>query len=135
MHEATIAQSILDIVAAKLQKNCDANCVKTVAVRIGEFRNVDCDSLSFAFDSLKGLYCGLSDCELSLESIKALAWCREASHTYNPSIDLGFCCPKCGGGIGQLINGEELDIAAITMSTHPEKEMQDRCTSQPMNTL
>ena len=98
MHEATIAQSILDIVAAKLQKNCDANCVKTVAVRIGEFRNVDCDSLSFAFDSLKGLYCGLSDCELSLESIKTLAWCRKPATRIILRSTLDFAAQSAAAG-------------------------------------
>jgi len=134
MHEATIAQSILDIAATKLEQTPEARCILAVRIKVGEFRNVDGDSLAFAFDGLKHLYRGLATCKLELEPIKALAWCNKGKHQYNPSFDLGFCCDRCGSGIGQLICGEELEVVKITMKACPTEENRKSCMSQSMST-
>lgn len=135
MHEATIAQSILNILSSRLAITPDAGCVSNVAVKIGDFRNVDSESLIFAFNSLKSLYAGLSTCTLDIESIKTQAWCSKAGHRYNPSIERGYCCDQCDSGIGQLICGEELDVVKITLKSDAPEESKQLCMSPSMNTL
>ena len=113
MHEATIAQSILQIAALKLLETGSSDIALKVRVKIGQFRNVDGDSLSFAFDSLKGAYPGLKTCQLETQAVAAEAWCRTDRHRYNPCIENAFCCEQCGSGIGKIIYGEELDFVEL----------------------
>lgn len=122
MHEVTIAQSILQIAASK-RENLPANAFATkISVRIGEMRNVENDSLDFAFENLKTLYEGFENCHLEMNLIKARAWCRQANHQYNPRFENAFCCEQCGSGIGQLIAGEELDLVDVVFDTSTVEE-------------
>lgn len=122
MHEAGIAQSILDIAFKRLRERASTSAVSKISLEVGELRNVDGDSLEFAFDNLKGLYNGFACCQLEMKSIKALAWCHQANHQYNPCFENAFCCEQCGSGIGQLICGEELDLRSITFETSETEE-------------
>lgn len=116
MHETTIAKAILDRICDRLtglQKTSNANAV---SVRIGEFRNVDPDSLSFAFDSLKQNYQACRTCALNLELIEARALCKDARHEYRASADNAYRCPDCNSVIGAMVSGKELDITKIVVS-------------------
>ena len=124
MHEATIAQSILDIAVEKLNQEPEAVCVSSISVKLGEFRNVELDSLQFAFDNLKGQFPGCQNCQLKADIVLSLALCRDCGHTYHPHFEQSFRCDKCQGGMGKLLNGEELDIVAITLEA-VDKELSD----------
>ncbi|PWT98645.1 MAG: hypothetical protein C5B53_06465 [Candidatus Melainabacteria bacterium] len=113
MHEATIAQSILDLAASKLEQIGGYNIALKICVKIGQFRNVDNHSLDFAFESLKSMYAGFESCRLEAQSVKAEAWCREGNHRYNPCFENAFCCERCGSGIGKIICGEELEFVDL----------------------
>lgn len=118
MHEASMARAILEIVERKA-KSASTGPFRVVSVRVraGEFRNVDEASLRFAFENLRDLYDGLERLSLNFELVEAKARCAPAGHEYRPSIDSAFCCSACGGGIGEIIAGEELDITGITIET------------------
>ena len=122
MHEATIAQSILEIAASKREKLPSGACAIKISVRIGEMRNVENDSLDFAFENLKSLYKGFEDCHLEMNLIKARACCRQANHQYNPRFENAFCCEQCGSGIGKLVAGEELDLVDVVFDTNTVAE-------------
>lgn len=121
MHEATIAQSILSIACEKLEQTPKADAVLNIHVIIGEFRNVDIDSLQFVFDNLKDLYKGCGACKLEAELISAKALCQVNSHRYKPDFKNQFCCTECGAGIGNLTCGEELDVVNITLQAAKEE--------------
>jgi len=125
MHEATIAQSILEIAEAKLRAIPNAGSVLSVHVIVGEFRNIDAMSLKFAFDSVKDLYNSCAECELEIETIEARAFCRGDSHLYHPHFNSGFRCEQCGEGIGKMLSGEELDVIGITLEALDDKEKDD----------
>lgn len=124
MHEATIAQSILDIASERFKETPQAITISTIRIVAGEFRNVDCESLQFAFDNLKTSYSGCQNCQLQAEVATASAQCRQCSNIYHPDFERAFRCTKCGDGIGKLISGEELDIVGIVLETS-EKEQID----------
>lgn len=128
MHEATIAQSILNIISKKLQDTPNTALVSSVHIIIGEFRNVDDESLRFAFDNLKGLYDGCSSCVLETEIIGATANCRGSNHLYHPNPANAFRCTECGDGIGSLVCGEELDVIQIALQSiaNEEKDLYAR---------
>lgn len=113
MHEATIAANILEVVSGRIQRLDPAAQAKSVRVRIGQFRNVDSQSLTFAFDSMKDSYPFCAACTLVLEAVAAVALCHHEKHRYEPDPDMAYRCPRCGSSIGMLLLGEELDITDI----------------------
>jgi len=115
MHEASIADSILRLAANKMKATPNTASVKSVSVIVGEFRNVETDSLQFAFNSMKSMYDGLSNCQLELESIRPRALCSKNKHSYHPSYENRYCCEKCGSGIGKIVCGEELEVVKICL--------------------
>lgn len=110
-----MAQSILRIASKKLASTAHTDTVTAIHVIIGQFRNIDIDSLKFAFDNIRALYAGCSNCHLEAEVIAARATCRGCFQAYNPDMATSFRCPQCGNGVGQLITGEELDVIGITL--------------------
>ena len=117
MHEASIADSVLQIALSRLEENGGFATVSTIDVAIGELRNVDPSSLQFAFDAIKPLYPGCSHCQLRINNINSLAYCRKHGHEYHPTFADAFRCPACGAGIGRIVCGEELNVVNITFET------------------
>lgn len=115
MHEATIAQSILNLLRTKFSHVFGATAVSVVQVAVGEFRNVDEGSLRFAFNGMRGLYDEVTNCALEIETIPAQAWCNGHKHKYRPDFNNAYRCTYCGDSIGELIQGEELHIVNIEM--------------------
>ncbi len=122
MHEATIAQSILDIATKRFSETPEAESVSTIKIMLGEFRNIDWQSLQFAFDNLKSNYNCCKDSELQAQFIMTSAECCQCGDVYHPDIAEAFRCTKCGGGIGKLISGEELDIVSIILEANTKDE-------------
>lgn len=122
MHEASIAESILQIASKRLQQTENTDRIISVHVLLGEFRNVEPESLQFAFDSLKTFYDGLEDCKLILELVETRAYCQGPDrHMYSPTFETHYCCEKCGSGMGELICGEELEIIKISLLAQTEE--------------
>lgn len=118
MHEATIAQFILEkskqISAGETAKLLEAGgfVIASVSIRVGEFRNVDLDSLTFAFDALKKDDPLTQNTSLEIEFIAVAALCKN-SHRYSPCAELFFACPECSQGMETLIQGKELEITCV----------------------
>lgn len=126
MHEASIAKDILLSIGKRVDKEGPEFQSSSVTVRIGEFRNVDPDSLKFAFDSIKASFPSCGNCQLQTEYVEAEALCVANSHLFRPSSQNKFSCPVCGAGIKQFIAGEELDIVSIVIST--SNKGSQKCT-------
>lgn len=124
MHEAAIAKSILEIVGQRLQSVGAAANAQSVTVLFGEFRNVDPESVSFAFDNMKSLFAGCSNCQLSISTIEAAAHCKDNEHQYRPVAINAYRCPKCGSGIGKLFQGEELDVVNVIVELEKQNKEQ-----------
>lgn len=139
MHEATVAFAILNKAAEAISKRFAAELADTknkssgvqnkasaqaddqrrrqatrVKVDIGEFRNVDPESLTFAFESLRKDIPNLENAELDIKFIEGFALCSQ-NHNYRPRPDSFFACTVCGSGLKTMINGEELNITAIEL--------------------
>ncbi len=123
MHESAIAKSILEIVVQRLQSlDAEANA-HSVSVIFGEFRNVEPESVSFAFDNMKQFYQGTLNCQLSISTIAAVAKCQDHGHKYHPRAVDAYRCPDCGSGIKDLLQGEELDVVNVVVELEkPESE-------------
>ena len=112
MHEIGIASSILEWVAAEVQRHPNAQ-VLAVGVRIGELSAVDQDALGFAFE------CITRDTEwehlkLEVEWCPRRQKCLACSQEFSIA-DLNLACPKCGAEKSTCIGGTELDIAYLEL--------------------
>lgn len=134
MHEAAIAKSILEIVLQRLQSVAASATAQSVSVLFGEFRNVDAESVTFAFDNMKMMYAGCSACQLSVNTITAAAYCKDNHHKYRPQATNAYRCPECGSGVGKLCQGEELDVVNVVVEIDQTEGDKPKCTSQQMST-
>jgi hydrogenase nickel insertion protein HypA len=114
MHELATAQKILELAVTKLQALGAAMEAESISMLVGEFRNLDHESLSFAFDSIKAEYYGCAGCQLILTQTPCYALCAGDGHKFHPEASKAFSCPQCGCGMGNIITGQELDIVGIT---------------------
>lgn len=126
MHEAAIAKSILEIVQQRLLSIGAKANAQSVSVIFGEFRNVEPESVAFAFDSMKQFFPGSQTCRLAIKTIAAVAKCRDNLHTYHPQAGQAYQCPTCGSGIGDLLQGEELDVVNVVVELEDSDKEQER---------
>jgi hydrogenase nickel incorporation protein HypA/HybF len=113
MHEAALAKEIIE---RAIELNGSVVPVRSISIRVGEFRNVDRESLTFAFNAMRAFYAGIADTELLIEIIPLEAFCKNNGHRYRPDAKLYFACPECSGPIGEIISGQELDIVELKAS-------------------
>ncbi|HIA51538.1 MAG TPA: hydrogenase maturation nickel metallochaperone HypA [Candidatus Melainabacteria bacterium] len=115
MHESAIAKSILEIVSQRLHSIGAPATAHNVSVVFGEFRNAEPESVEFAFDNMKAFYPGAANCQLVINTISAMAQCKRAQHKYHPEASNAYRCPTCDSGIGNLLQGEELDVVNVVV--------------------
>lgn len=128
MHEAAVALAILKRAVATLEaracaeenataETCDQAAlifdVAKIVVQVGEFRNIDSESLEFTFSALRKDFPQTQNTELEIRNIDAIAVCSVQNHEFHPLPANYFSCTICGGGIGKLLSGKELDIVNI----------------------
>jgi Zn finger protein HypA/HybF involved in hydrogenase expression len=121
MHEATIAQSILDILVGRARSQSSTAVVRSAVLRVGAFRNIDPESLLFAFDSLKGIVQPCRNCKLEFDLILLTALCEIEEHLYMPSTEKFFCCTTCGAPMGRILSGNELEVVSVTLELPKEE--------------
>jgi hydrogenase nickel incorporation protein HypA/HybF len=116
MHEIGIASSILECVAAEMQRHPGAQLVE-VGVRIGELSNVDKDALDFAFDALtRGT--DRQGVRLNVEWCPRRQKCAACSGEFTVH-DFELACPKCKTEQTTCVGGTELDIAYLELEEEP----------------
>jgi hydrogenase nickel incorporation protein HypA/HybF len=109
MHEAMVAQSVLEAISAEAKKQK----AKPIAAKIscGVFNTVNSDTLCFAFEAIsKGTVCeGL---KLAIEQKPIQARCRKCDHNF--AFDLHEPkCPKCRCDDFELLPDEPLILEEI----------------------
>lgn len=110
MHEASIAQSILDIVLETATKN-GASKVRSVNLLIGKLSAIETSSLTTAFDVLKeGTIANESVLNIELIDIKGRCADCGFESVYE---EYYFTCKKCGSYNVEILEGEELSIKDI----------------------
>lgn len=110
MHEASIAQNLLEIIENTAEQN-NATKVNKAFVTIGKLQAIEKDSLLFAFDALKEGTIS-NDAELIIDIIPITGFCHDCKSTseYDAYI---FSCNQCNSNNVELKTGEELKITEI----------------------
>lgn len=108
MHELAIAESIVEVVAAKATE-CNATRVKNVRLKLGEASGVVLDSLTFCFEMLTSQHPVLTGTHLLADTVPHRAHCR---HCDNEFAVMNFVaqCPTCQEWSDEIISGTEMQI-------------------------
>ncbi len=111
MHEATVAQSIIDIVRSWRDGREDKPQIAAVFVRVGRLTCVVPDNLRFMFSALTEKT-DLEQARLKIEVMPVRSTCRSCG----AGFDIGeprFVCGACGSEDVEIVSGEELTVEAV----------------------
>ena len=113
MHELSLVEALLESVTAEQQRHPGAR-VRCVRVRVGRLRQVAPSAMTFAWEA-SVRETPLAGARLELERVAAVARCPACQKEF-PVEERWFECPGCGATGGQLISGDELQLAEIELS-------------------
>lgn len=112
MHEAAIAQSILDIAEREAHKH-HATKINKIKLTLGEFRGVVKEALEFSFAAMKPGTLA-SNAELEIETVRLRVECRNCEGIQVAMNDFTLLCPRCGELLtitaGQEMRVDYLDL-------------------------
>jgi hydrogenase nickel incorporation protein HypA/HybF len=114
MHELSIVMSIIDI-AEKEINNAGGGIVDEIELDIGHLSTIEMEAFDFAWQQgIKGSF--LEDAKLMVNRIEGKAKCLECDlefliENYDDS------CPVCSGHFNQIIQGKELRVKTITVTS------------------
>ena len=110
MHEASIAQSIIDIVTEQVEKG-GYRSVSRIAVKVGHLSAIVPESLDFAFKALSRDTAAAA-ATLEINEVAGEGRCRSCEHTF--AADSFFViCPECESGDVAIVGGDELTIESM----------------------
>ncbi len=108
MHEASIVESLLDLV---VQSAPGGSRVRRVEVRVGLLTGVSPESMQFYFELLReGTPCAEADLAVCLEPLRAHCNGCGADHSLGEAL---WICPACGAGALSFSNGDELHLSGM----------------------
>lgn len=111
MHEASIADSLLDIAVRECRDNGFTK-IGSIRVCIGKASGVMPEALLFAFDAMKAGT--LADCaSLIIEEIPVSGSCNACNADFVVSEKYVLCCPHCSSESFTVNSGRELNIVEL----------------------
>lgn len=109
MHEATLAENILNIALDAAEQNHATKILK-VGLTLGEMAGVEVEALTLSFDVLKK-NTPAADAELVIKHVPISATCNKCEKTFRLER-YNFFCPECNG-ILILQSGRELLVEFV----------------------
>lgn len=110
MHEAGIAQEILDVVN-EIAARHGLSKVSGVRLRIGAMRQIVPDALRFAFEAL-GRGSVAEGARITIDEVAVRCSCRACGSIFAVE-DYDFFCPVCNGMEVTVMEGKELSIDSV----------------------
>lgn len=114
MHEASIAQSVLDI-AGENCKKAGYGRIDSIRLRIGRASGVMTDALLFAFDAIK-IDTIAAGATVIIDEIPVGGFCNSCGKDFLTEEAYILCCPECGGLSFKVNTGRELEILDMEVS-------------------
>lgn len=111
MHELGVTFHVVDHVVSIAQKN-DIKKVDRVIIELGEVSTVVPDLLIDCWNWARKKHTELEECELMVETIKAVTFCEDCKKEYG-TVEHGKTCPYCGSENTYLLRGNEFTIKQI----------------------
>ena len=114
MHELSIAQSLLEIVAEEAGRNGLVK-IHGIKIQVGEFAAVVPDSLTFCFEMLSRDTVA-AGAALQIETVPIVARCSACGVLFEVENQT-FLCPECGEPALEIVSGRELSVLSIEGET------------------
>lgn len=111
MHEASLAQILIEQIHTELTRRGITGRVHSVEVSVGALAGVVPEALSFAFEALTAAT-SLAGAQLVIREVPAICSCRSCGEKTTLS-DLAWVCPHCGSEDIRLEGGRDLRLEAI----------------------
>lgn len=121
MHELAICQQLL-LQVDQIAKENDANVVESITLRIGPLSGVEEHLLNQAFP-LAAAGSVAANAELIIESLPIRVRCQTCGEETN-ALPNKLVCGACGDYHTQLISGDEMLLASLSLMKKDE-ETQD----------
>ena len=110
MHELSIALGILDIAEEEGRRH--GGRVAAIHLKLGRMSGVVKEALLSAYE-LAREGTPLAAAELVVEEVPLVIHCPACDADQETTVELGLCCPVCGGPTGEVVRGRELEIRAL----------------------
>jgi hydrogenase nickel incorporation protein HypA/HybF len=112
MHEASIAQNVIDSVLRLVEEGTVKGRLARVYLKVGKLTAVVPDNLQFMFGVLSedGPLAGV---KLEIEEIPIRARCAVCEAGFEMLEEIRLVCPKCGSTDTRFETGRELLIDAV----------------------
>jgi hydrogenase nickel incorporation protein HypA/HybF len=111
MHEASLAQCIIEDLERRIEEGEIAGRIRGVYLAVGRLTAVFPDNLRFLFQVLaKGS--ALEGARLDIEQVPILARCMSCG-THFEIEDVYFSCTGCGSPDVDVLRGSELQIESV----------------------
>ena len=117
MHELSIAHSLVEL-AGDAAARAGVSRVSAVRLRLGALAGVVREALEFGF-AIAADGTPLAGARLEIAELPVRVFCpRCQAEAELPSIQR-FCCPACGLPTAQIVQGRELELAALEYEDEP----------------
>lgn len=110
MHELSVAQSIVDLVAEEARK-AKAKKVLTVTLSIGELSGVVEEQLCFCLP-IVAKDTVVQDAQFIVERVQGLGYCDDCRSEFHLPT-LATPCPKCGEYTSDVRKGQDLRLTSL----------------------
>ncbi len=110
MHEISLVESIIGLVAAERQKQ-PFNRVRMIRLTVGALGHAEPDALRFCFDAVTAGTIA-DGAALEIEIIPGAGWCAMCQRNV-PLAQRFAACPVCGDGPVRMVAGDELRLAEL----------------------
>jgi len=108
MHEASIAQNMLEI-AEENCKKAGYSRIESIRLRIGRASGIMPDALLFAFDAVK-IDTIADKATVIIDEVPVSGLCSNCSKEFVTENAYVLCCPECGSNSFKTKTGRELEI-------------------------
>jgi hydrogenase nickel incorporation protein HypA/HybF len=112
MHEASIAQNVIDSVLRLIEDGVVVGKVAKVYLKVGKLTAVVPDNLQFMFEVLSGEG-PLRGVKLEIEDVPIRARCGGCRAQFGMAEEVRLVCPECGSTDTHFESGRELLIDAV----------------------
>jgi hydrogenase nickel incorporation protein HypA/HybF len=117
VHEMSIAVSMLEGVL-RAAEQAGATRIEAVEVEVGAMQLVVPEALRVAWEAVRtGTLADGSI--LKIEEVPAQAECRGCGQLFEPDIQYGFLCPRCGQADVRVVGGNDIVLRSVTCQTEP----------------
>lgn len=120
MHELSIAQSLAELATAAAQ-TAGALGVQSVRLRLGPLSGVVEDALQFSWEVVTAETL-LAGAQLVVEEAPVVIYCVHCQAQQTLTSTQWLRCPTCGEPPAQIVQGRELELAAIEIILNDDQE-------------